>query len=117
MSPLWSKTYVNATAPEPPSLFNGVTGCGESFFVSMIVAIARAYRSEPPPGAVLMTNSAGWVGTTAAGDAPAEPVGLGDGALAVAQAESAMRGATRSAAARIAGPDMTSHLHEQGRPA
>ncbi len=41
-SPLWSYTYWNATAPEPPSRFTGVTGCGESFRVSMIDCILRA---------------------------------------------------------------------------
>src|SRR2546421_620287 len=36
----------------------------------------RAYTSEPPPGAVLITNSTGWVGCTEAAALP-PPVGLG----------------------------------------
>ena len=41
-SPLRSYTYWNATAPEPPSRFCGVTGCGDSLRVSMIDCILRA---------------------------------------------------------------------------
>jgi len=57
---------------------------------------------------VLMTNSTGWVGWTK-GAAVADPelVGVGDGALAVAQAESVTSATARSAAIRIAGLDMT----------
>ncbi len=36
------RAYWNATAPEPPSLLSGVTGCGENFLVSMMLAISRA---------------------------------------------------------------------------
>src|SRR4051812_8115284 len=64
--------------------------------------------SEPPPGAVLMTNSTGCVGwTAAAGEPDPEPVGVADdGALAVAQAVSVTSAAARSAVIRIAGLDM-----------
>jgi hypothetical protein len=96
-------------------LFSGVTGCGESLLVSMIVAIARAYRSEPPPGAVLMTNSTGCVGWTAAADADVDA--LGPGALAVAQADRVTRAAARIAADRITGLDMRRTSMEQVRTA
>jgi hypothetical protein len=35
--------------------------------------------SDPPPGAVLMTNSTGLVGATAADDAPGLPLGAAAG--------------------------------------
>src|SRR5438128_3662372 len=74
----------------------------------MIVAIARAYMSEPPPGAVLITNSTGWVGwITAAAEAEAELVGVAEGAFAVAQAERVTSAAARIAAVRITDLVMT----------
>src|SRR2546430_4793080 len=95
MSPLWSNTYVNATAPDAPSLFNGFTDCGESFCWSMMDAHFRAYRSEPPPTAVLMTNSTGLVGCTTVEADAAEPLGLGAVPVLLAQAPRVMSAATR----------------------
>jgi hypothetical protein len=66
--------------------------------------------SDPPPGAVLMTNSTGWVGCTAAGDALPDPLALADGALLLAQAESVTSAVTKIATVRTACL-MTSHLH------
>jgi hypothetical protein len=73
--------------------------------------------SEPPPGAVLMTNSTGCVGWTAAADAEPEAVGLAEGALAVAQAVRVTSATTRIAVIRIAGLDMTRTSMEQVRNA
>jgi hypothetical protein len=73
--------------------------------------------SEPPPGAVLITNSTGWVGTTAAADADADVAGVGEGALAVAQDERVTSVAARIAAIRIADLDMTRTSMEQVRTA
>src|SRR5438132_13772616 len=85
----------------------------------MIVAIARAYMSEPPPGAVLMTNSTGWVGwMIAAAEAEAKlAVGVGEGAFAVAQAERVTSAATRIAAGRITDLVMTRTSMMQARTA
>jgi hypothetical protein len=72
--------------------------------------------SEPPPGAVLMTNSTGCVGWTATADA--EPDGLGDdGAFAVAHAERVTRATAKIAVVRITGLDMTRTSMEQVRTA
>jgi hypothetical protein len=73
--------------------------------------------SEPPPGAVLITNSTGCVGWIAAADADPELVGVADGALAVAQAERVTSAAASSAVIRIAGLDMTRTSMEQVRTA
>src|SRR2546430_16607494 len=111
MSPLWSNTYVNATAPDAPSLFNGFTDCGESFCWSMMDAHFRAYRSEPPPTAVLMTNSTGLVGCTTAEADAAEPLGLGAVPGLPAQAprvtSAAPRNATEARFLRPAPPILT----------
>jgi hypothetical protein len=66
---------------------------------------------------VLMTNSTGWVGRTAAAEADPELVGVADGALAVAQAVRVTSAAARSAVIRIAGLDMTRTSMEQVRTA
>jgi len=71
--------------------------------------------SEPPPGAVLITNSTGCVGWTAVADP--ELVGVADGALAVAQAVRVTSAAARIAVIRIAGLDMTRTSIEQVRTA
>src|SRR2546428_1192543 len=61
----------------------------------------RAYTSEPPPGAVLITNSTGWVGCTEAAALP-PPVGLGL-AAGLAQAVRVMSAVARNATvARLA---------------
>src|SRR5437016_12415212 len=64
--------------------------------------------SEPPPGAVLMTNSTGCVGwISAAAEAEPELVGVAEGAFAVAQAERVTSAAARIAAVRITDLVMT----------
>jgi len=74
--------------------------------------------SEPPPGAVLMTNSTGCVGwTAAAAEADPELLGVADGALAVAQAERVTSATAKSAVIRIADLDMTRTSMEQVRTA
>src|SRR5436305_1719764 len=72
--------------------------------------------SEPPPGAVLMTNSTGCVGwISAAAEAEPELVGVAEGAFAVAQAERVTSAAARIAAVRITDLVMTRTSMEQVR--
>src|SRR5205814_9931351 len=72
--------------------------------------------SEPPPGAVLMTNSTGCVGwISAAAEAEPELVGVAEGAFAVAQAERVTSAAARIAAVRIMDLVMTRTSMEQVR--
>src|SRR5205809_416048 len=73
----------------------------------MIAAHFRAYRSEPPPTAVLMTNSTGLVGCTIVATDAAEPLGVGAVPVLLAQAVRVMSAAARIAVIRIADLDMT----------
>jgi hypothetical protein len=70
--------------------------------------------SEPPPGAVLITNSTGCVGWIAAAADP-EAVGVADGAFAVAQAERVTSAVMRIAAVRIADLSIT-HTSKEPYP-
>jgi hypothetical protein len=72
--------------------------------------------SEPPPGAVLITNSTGWVGwIAAAAVAEADVLGLAEGALAVAHAERVTSAAAKIAVVRITDLVMTRTSMEQVR--
>jgi hypothetical protein len=62
VSPFFSARYAAATTPPPPGLFTTCARTGSSFSFSIMLAMARASTSLPPPGPVCTTSSIGRVG-------------------------------------------------------
>src|SRR4051812_13835601 len=61
-SPRFSESAAAATAPLPPGLLITLMRTGTSFSFSIMVTMARARRSLPPPGPVCTMRSTGLVG-------------------------------------------------------